>query len=425
MYEYLKSVFFNYRSASQHNSTGNRFNNTVVGRKLPSSVLTNDTLSNHGHRSHNISQHSICAVTSHPDKTRENVFPAEQSLPSAIDRIGESLLTQRHAEQMQSGSHVNLRAAHAHTPHDIRASMTSVFRSVSSTGIHPYGGGLLAPVSCPPNIAVPPSVLQYPMAMYPPTPALTSSSSSSDVKQLTLAQYHGVSPHAAFPNEWAKYKSPLINRNYLELAMLVCNTFRGKLFPCPHCRYVTDRRNNLKRHISTMHQACDKVLECCGVTFNTKASLREHIMIFHHNGYSCPYCGRRFCRKALLKRHLSVHSGQKDYSCPHCDYATSHKSNLERHKRIHERLKSFDDNSIIDVENIHDNGSDSEYLPEPEVEIDGDDIMSECDDELNVTDDTDLPVFSTVTSRPENDIHEDDSCKESNTYALNLCTTSH
>lgn len=130
--------------------------------------------------------------------------------------------------------------------------------------------------------------------------------------------------------------------------MLVCNTFRGKLFPCPHCRYVTDRRNNLKRHISTMHQTCEKLLECCGVSFSTKASLREHIMIFHHNGYSCPYCGRRFCRKALLKRHLSVHSGQKDYTCPSCDYATSHKSNLERHKRIHERLKLGEDGSLFE-----------------------------------------------------------------------------
>lgn len=112
-----------------------------------------------------------------------------------------------------------------------------------------------------------------------------------------------------------------------------------------------------------MHQACDKVLECCGVNFTTKASLREHIMIFHHNGYSCAFCGRRFCRKALLKRHLSVHSGQKDYSCPHCDYATSHKSNLERHKRIHERLRCDDEESEhsqthVDVEQGEDKVSD-------------------------------------------------------------------
>lgn len=108
-----------------------------------------------------------------------------------------------------------------------------------------------------------------------------------------------------------------------------------KVFPCPQCRYTTDRRNNLKRHMLTMHQTCAKTLECCGIVFVTKASLREHAMIFHYHGYTCFYCGRRFCRKALLKRHLSVHNGQKDFVCPVCDYATSHKSNLERHRKVH------------------------------------------------------------------------------------------
>ena len=110
-----------------------------------------------------------------------------------------------------------------------------------------------------------------------------------------------------------------------------------KLFPCPQCRYTTDRRNNLKRHMLTMHQLSAKLLECCGVLFRTKAALREHALIFHYHGYTCFYCGRRFCRKALLKRHLSVHNGQKEFICNVCDYATSHKSNLERHRRVHVR----------------------------------------------------------------------------------------
>ncbi|GFO49922.1 Zinc finger protein, partial [Plakobranchus ocellatus] len=110
-----------------------------------------------------------------------------------------------------------------------------------------------------------------------------------------------------------------------------------KLFPCPQCRYTTDRRNNLKRHMLTMHQTSSKMLECCGILFSTKASLREHAMIFHYHGYTCYFCGRRFCRKALLKRHLSVHNGQKDFVCTVCDYATSHKSNLERHRKVHSR----------------------------------------------------------------------------------------
>ena len=115
-----------------------------------------------------------------------------------------------------------------------------------------------------------------------------------------------------------------------------------KLFGCPQCRYITDRKNNLKRHVATMHQECDKVLECCGIAFKNKASLRDHVLIFHSNGYMCRFCGRNFCRKALLKRHLTVHSGQKDYICSLCDYATSHKSNLERHKKVHERQGSED-----------------------------------------------------------------------------------
>ncbi|CAE1256562.1 unnamed protein product [Acanthosepion pharaonis] len=114
-----------------------------------------------------------------------------------------------------------------------------------------------------------------------------------------------------------------------------------KIFLCPQCHYVTDRKNNLKRHIITMHQDCPKILECCGVMFRSKAMLREHVSLFHSSGYRCRVCGRNFCRKALLRRHLSVHSGQKDFICPLCSYATSHKSNLERHQKVHNKKSTL------------------------------------------------------------------------------------
>ncbi len=58
-----------------------------------------------------------------------------------------------------------------------------------------------------------------------------------------------------------------------------------KMFRCADCRYMTDRKNNLKRHMATMHGDCDKVLECCDITFKSKASLREHVLLFHQAGY--------------------------------------------------------------------------------------------------------------------------------------------
>ena len=108
-----------------------------------------------------------------------------------------------------------------------------------------------------------------------------------------------------------------------------------KTFQCHQCRYITDRKNNLKRHIATMHQDCGKFLECCDTIFRSKASLRDHVLMYHRTGYKCRFCGRNFCRKALLKRHLTVHNGQKEFICEVCDYATSHKSNLERHRKVH------------------------------------------------------------------------------------------
>ena len=111
--------------------------------------------------------------------------------------------------------------------------------------------------------------------------------------------------------------------------------FDKKTFSCQHCKYITDRKNNLKRHIATMHEKCGKLLECCDTIFANKAILREHVVSNHKHGYDCRVCGRNFCRKALLKRHVTVHSGQKDYVCQTCGYATSHKSNLDRHKKRH------------------------------------------------------------------------------------------
>jgi len=157
-------------------------------------------------------------------------------------------------------------------------------------------------------------------------------------------------------------------------------TIGRKLFPCPNCRYTTDRRNNLKRHMLTMHQTCSKLLECCGILFRTKASLREHAMIFHYHGYTCYYCGRRFCRKALLKRHLSVHNGQKDFVCSVCDYATSHKSNLERHKKVHQRPEDCKDSDMLDEESKCDGESSDRNESNEELSVCSD---SE-DEEINV-----------------------------------------
>lgn len=110
---------------------------------------------------------------------------------------------------------------------------------------------------------------------------------------------------------------------------------RLRVILCQYCGYDTDRKNNLKRHVHTMHEASPVELDCCGQRFFSKAELRAHTRQMHRHGYTCPVCRHVFCRKALLRRHLSVHTGIKDFICSVCKYDTSHKSNLERHLRSH------------------------------------------------------------------------------------------
>lgn len=55
---------------------------------------------------------------------------------------------------------------------------------------------------------------------------------------------------------------------------------------------------------------------------------------------SFTFLSRSSRRRALLKRHMSVHNGLKDYVCSLCAYASSHKSNLDRHiQRVHRNSK--------------------------------------------------------------------------------------
>lgn len=134
-----------------------------------------------------------------------------------------------------------------------------------------------------------------------------------------------------------------------------------KPYTCADCRYATDRKNNLRRHRATMHERCERALECCGLTFVSKSELREHVTERHAAGagYSCDECGRRFGRRALMRRHAAMHDATSSgagvrrsadvqrrrstgvaaiarrYVCSQCDYATGHKSNLDRHLRRH------------------------------------------------------------------------------------------
>ncbi|CAG0880883.1 unnamed protein product [Cyprideis torosa] len=104
---------------------------------------------------------------------------------------------------------------------------------------------------------------------------------------------------------------------------------------CPDCPYVSNRKNNLRRHIRTMHTPLNNPQQCCGLWFLDKFQFRSHLRGVHpFKTFTCHDCQKVFKRRTLLLRHQL---GTKNFTCEICDYATNNKSNLQRHINIHKR----------------------------------------------------------------------------------------
>ncbi|KAG8007147.1 hypothetical protein GBF38_023306 [Nibea albiflora] len=78
-------------------------------------------------------------------------------------------------------------------------------------------------------------------------------------------------------------------------------------------------------------------LKCdiCGKDFNKKANLRKHVRV--HTGekpFTCTVCGKAYKQQSNLKTHIrQIHTGEKPYTCTVCGKAFARSTNLKAHIR--------------------------------------------------------------------------------------------
>uniref|UniRef100_A0A182Y8H4 Zinc finger protein Xfin n=1 Tax=Anopheles stephensi TaxID=30069 RepID=A0A182Y8H4_ANOST len=105
---------------------------------------------------------------------------------------------------------------------------------------------------------------------------------------------------------------------------------------CEWCgkRYYT--RRPFQEHVRRHKQVVAERFKCetCGRTFGSNALLRRHIMV--HTGernHKCTYCPRRFSRRCNLLDHLRLHTGERCHKCSECPQTFNSKASLEKHQR--------------------------------------------------------------------------------------------
>lgn len=122
---------------------------------------------------------------------------------------------------------------------------------------------------------------------------------------------------------------------------VIINHFRNKHFSkrehtCPHCSLTFTQALSLKRHLS-VHSG-EKNFKCeCGKSYRQIDSLKAHRKRHLEPTIPCPYCTKHFYTKNELKSHVGIHTGEKPFKCDICPAAFVASSSLAAHRRQHKK----------------------------------------------------------------------------------------
>ena len=111
-------------------------------------------------------------------------------------------------------------------------------------------------------------------------------------------------------------------------------------YPCGFCNFKSKWKTGLKKHVRQKHTDTGRkksICNICGIYLSCQNDVSRHVKEVHDRSvsYQCSFCAKSFHKKANLKVHLNIHTGEKPYICTLCGRAFGGASNLYHHKKKH------------------------------------------------------------------------------------------
>lgn len=111
---------------------------------------------------------------------------------------------------------------------------------------------------------------------------------------------------------------------------------KDRLFECEFCPNIRFTRGQLRRHKTVHLGQRNYVCNTCGKRFAWKHSLQKHAVL--HTGqapFSCNQCGKLFSAAHHLQHHVKQHDVQRRFECSKCDKVFAQAEELAVHVESH------------------------------------------------------------------------------------------
>ena len=118
-------------------------------------------------------------------------------------------------------------------------------------------------------------------------------------------------------------------------------TSKGEKYVCGQCDHQFTCKDNLTKHIKSIHEGVRYACNQCDHQATRPDSLATHIQSIHEGiKYGCNQCGQQYTQQCHLRNHIqSKHEGVK-YACNQCEYQATFPSTLKSHiQSKHEGIK--------------------------------------------------------------------------------------